>query len=419
MSVDQEMLNDFIDESVDIMTRWEAVCISLSKTPSEELWSDLFRSAHNLKGGSRMAGLMEFGEFIHKIEDGITELRDGKASVTVGVISALLKTQKFVTDWVDGLRTDPHFTLNWQPLAEAFRQELGRPGAPAESTAALSPQVVALESVSEEQSKIPPAEIKVETVHPAQTQLSSDEGIKDVKKLVTATKQGANAHETVRISAAKLDQLLQVIGELSIHQSIIWHARQSFGSAGKIITHSVQLSQKLTKELYDRALALRMQPIQGLFQRMERNIFDLAKTLNKEVNLTLKGGDVELDKAVLEKIVDPLTHIVRNAIDHGIENGADRISSGKNGAGNITISASHDTSGVEIKVSDDGKGLVLEKIVAKARAKGLIAPHFQPKKEDVFQLILLPGFSTAEKVTEVSGRGVGMDVVKRAVEELQ
>lgn len=229
----------------------------------------------------------------------------------------------------------------------------------------------------------------------------------------------AASNETIRISAHKLDQLIQVIGELSIHQSIIWHARGEQNNNSKMYTNSVQLSQKLTKELYDRALSLRMQPLQSVFQRLERNITDLSRDLLKPVKIDILGSEVELDKTVIEKIIDPLTHIVRNAIDHGIEPAEARLSSGKSETGLIQICARQDTFGVELVVKDDGKGLASEKIRKKAIEKGLISENKSLSEKEIFNLIFLPGFSTAEKVTDVSGRGVGMDVVRRTLEDLR
>jgi two-component system chemotaxis sensor kinase CheA len=162
-----------------------------------------------------------------------------------------------------------------------------------------------------------------------------------------------------------------------------------------------------------------MQPISNVFQKLERNILDLSKTLNKEVKVELCGSDVELDKTVIERIADPLMHIVRNAIDHGIEDAVARKSTAKPAIGTIQITATKDTFGVEIHIRDDGRGLAVERILAKAKEKGLVKADATLTKEQIFQLIFLPSFSTAEKVTDVSGRGVGMDVVMQSLRDLQ
>lgn len=225
-------------------------------------------------------------------------------------------------------------------------------------------------------------------------------------------------NETIRISAQKLDHILQTIGELSIHQTILFHGRSEVSTANHVFHKSLQLSQKLTRDLYDKAIGLRMQPLESLFQRLERTTVELSRTLKKPLQYNSDGSDVELDKTVVEKIIDPLTHILRNAIDHGIESTEQRKSLGKNETGRITLSAKQDTFGVLITIQDDGKGLDPEKIKAKAIEKGLIKPQQELSTKEAFNLIFQPGFSTAEKVTEVSGRGVGMDVVHKVLEEI-
>ncbi len=406
MDFDQEIVLGFCDEADDLINRWEALCLELSKSADDGRLGELFRIAHNIKGGSRAVGLNELGDFIHKIEDGITLIREGKVGFSVKINSLLLETQKLLSDWISSVRKDFSFAPDWKPLVNRYKAAFQGEGSS-----------VTIAAIPSETSKDFPKSTEPDVAAPQVVEREQKE--KPVVAAKVASQPAATGHETVRVSAQKLDQLLQAIGELSIHQSIIWHARNHFSSAGKMITHSVQLSQKLTKELYDRALSLRMQPIQSLFQRLERNVMELSTSLGKEVDVAVVGGDVELDKTVMEKIVDPMTHIVRNAIDHGVETAEARIATGKSARGLITISATQDAGSIEIRVSDDGKGLRADKLLQKAQEKQLISADAELTENEIFQLIFLPGFSTAEKVTDVSGRGVGMDVVKRALEELQ
>lgn len=415
MSLDIETVNMFCDESEDLLLRWENICLELMKNPTDQLLQELFRIAHNIKGGSRAVGLVEFGDVVHKVEDGITLLRDKQVSVNQENTTQLLQAQQILLQWVTDLRKNPEHKVNAAQFLEKYSSVFGhvgahQPGPARETTVVAPPEEKNAPVLIQEEAAIanPPEPLMIEPEQKTSTLQKQNKA-----------KQSRNPNETLRVASGKLDQLIQTIGELSIHQSIIWHSRfQSSKTSQKVIENSVQLSQKLTKELYDYALGLRMQPLQTLFQRLERNIVDLSTQLGKEVTVEVLGGDVELDKSVIEKILDPLTHMVRNAIDHGIENPADRIINSKPQSGKIVIEAAKDTFGVEIRIQDDGKGMNAEKIRKKALEKGLIKESAQLGKQELLSLIFLPGFSTAEKITDVSGRGVGMDVVRRTIEEL-
>ncbi len=390
MEFNQEFINCFVDEASDSLNRWEVLCFELSKGAHAAHYQELFRIAHNLKGGSLSVGLSQYGDFVHKVEDGITLLRDEKIQLSAQHLNLLLNAQKTLSQWTQELKQNPAWIpSDCHDFLAMFRAQFFS----SESTernenliAAPVPQVV-------ESSESPKSEAR---------------GSSPVSRI--------SGSETIRVAADKLDELIQVIGELSIHQSIVWHTKGSDNQ--KLFLNSLQLGQKLTKELYDKALGLRMQPLQQVFQRLERNIFDLSRSLDKSVEVSVSGGDVELDKAVIEKIIDPLTHIVRNAVDHGLESSVDRQLMEKSPTGHIEIAARKDAFGVEIIVKDDGRGLRAERIREKAIDRGLIATDAELSAQEVYNLILQPGFSTAEKVTDVSGRGVGLDVVHKALQEL-
>ena len=394
MDFDLEIIQCFCDEASDAIQSWESVCFELARGPAPEHYQTLFRIAHNLKGGSRAVGLTDFGNFIHHVEDGITLLRDGKITLNDDLLTLLLEAQRLMSEWIHAARQDPTATKAVDSCLARF-------------AAACHGQATPSLPISEK-------EVPTSNATPAQAKSAPEATV-----ATPAASPSRNATETIRVSAQKIDSLIQIIGELSIQQSIVAHAKNSFlQHVDKLFVNSVSLSQKLTKELYETALSLRMQPVQSVFQRLERNVLDLSKSLGKVVDVEISGGDVELDKAVLEQMVDPLTHIVRNAIDHGIEPESDRQTKGKPIRGRIKISAKKDAFGVEIEIRDDGKGLRAQRIREKAIEKGLVGPNDELSTAQVFNLILLPGFSTAEKITEVSGRGVGMDVVKQALEAL-
>jgi two-component system chemotaxis sensor kinase CheA len=221
----------------------------------------------------------------------------------------------------------------------------------------------------------------------------------------------------IRVRADKLDKLVDLIGELVIASSgaqLVASREQSatFGEAALRIHDLVQ-------EARDGALGLRMVPIGETFTRFQRVVRDVCKQLGKDVELEISGGDTELDKSMVETIADPLMHLVRNSLDHGIEPSDERIAAGKSAQGHLALHAYHESGAVVIEVSDDGRGLNRERILAKAIERELVAPNQELSDDEIYQLIFRPGFSTAEQVTNLSGRGVGMDVVKRNVEALR
>jgi two-component system chemotaxis sensor kinase CheA len=224
---------------------------------------------------------------------------------------------------------------------------------------------------------------------------------------------------SIRVSIDKIDKLINLVGELVITQSIVAQTVTHYSPEKlAILEEAVAQMDRHARELHERVLTVRMIPVKTLFSRFPRLVRDLAAAVGKKVRLEVLGEDTELDKTVIEKIGDPLTHLIRNAIDHGIEPDEDRQVAGKPVTGRVRIEAYQQSGNVYIEIGDDGKGLDREKIVAKAIQNGRVAPEQVMTDEEVHALIFQPGFSTAAKVTEVSGRGVGMDVVKRNVESL-
>jgi len=238
-----------------------------------------------------------------------------------------------------------------------------------------------------------------------------------VEKDKPARRPGADEARFVRVRADKLDQLIDLVGELVIASSGAQLVAQTEGSP-----HFMEAAQRisdLVEAARDGALSLRMVPIGDTFARFQRVVRDLSKQLGKEVDLTITGGDTELDKSMVETIADPLMHLVRNSMDHGLEPAEDRVAAGKSPTGHLAFNAYHESGSIVIEVSDDGRGLNRDRILAKAIERELIPADAALDDHAIYQLIFLPGFSTAEQVTNVSGRGVGMDVVKRNIESLR
>lgn len=229
-----------------------------------------------------------------------------------------------------------------------------------------------------------------------------------------------NKQSLISVNLNKLDSLMAIVGEIVITESMVTSSPEIQGIKLDNFTKSARQLRKLTDELQDIAMSIRMVPVSGVFQKMNRIVRDMSQQLNKNVRLTLVGEDTEVDKTIVDSIGDPIMHIVRNAMDHGIEeNVKDRIALGKDPQGEITITAKHTGSEVIISVKDDGQGVELSRILNKAKDVGVLTkPETEYSKKEILALLMAPGFSTNEEVTEFSGRGVGMDVVKKNVEKV-
>lgn len=233
-----------------------------------------------------------------------------------------------------------------------------------------------------------------------------------------SAKPGASESGSIRVVVDKVDQIINLVGELIITQAMLSQlATRIEPSQHDVLVNSIGQLERNARDLQEAVMSIRMMPMEYVFSRFPRLVHDLAGKLNKEVELTLRGSSAELDKGLIEKIIDPLTHLVRNSLDHGIEPVEERRAKGKPDKGNLILSAEHHGGNIVIEVIDDGAGLNREKILARAQSQGLTVGD-NISDEDIWMLIFAPGFSTAEKVTDVSGRGVGMDVVKRNIQEM-
>nr|WP_202637337.1 chemotaxis protein CheA [Serratia marcescens] len=265
-----------------------------------------------------------------------------------------------------------------------------------------------------------PAAVAVPEPAPAPVASAAPPAAKPAAAAAEAPKARAKANEStsIRVAVEKVDQLINLVGELVITQSML---AQRSGTLDPVnhgdLLNSMSQLERNARDLQESVMSIRMMPMEYVFSRYPRLVRDLAGKLNKQVELTLQGSSTELDKSLIERIIDPLTHLVRNSLDHGIEEPATRIAAGKSAVGNLVLSAEHQGGNICIEVIDDGAGLNREKILAKAASQGL-AVSDSMSDEEVGMLIFAPGFSTAEQVTDVSGRGVGMDVVKRNIQEM-
>ncbi|MBP2167089.1 two-component system chemotaxis sensor kinase CheA [Erwinia toletana] len=264
------------------------------------------------------------------------------------------------------------------------------------------------------------AAAEVAAVAEEEPQLATVSDITPVAKRESKKAAPARGSEStsIRVAVEKVDQLINLVGELVITQSMLAQRSSELDPVnhGELLNSMGQLERN-ARDLQESVMSIRMMPMEYVFSRFPRLVRDLASKLGKEVELTLQGSSTELDKSLIERIIDPLTHLVRNSLDHGIESPDKRVASGKAATGNLTLSAEHQGGNICIEVTDDGAGLNRERILAKALSSGMQVSEAM-SDEEVGMLIFAPGFSTAEQVTDVSGRGVGMDVVKRNIQEM-
>ncbi|WP_186371842.1 chemotaxis protein CheA [Yersinia aleksiciae] len=287
-------------------------------------------------------------------------------------------------------------------------------------------QISFVQAESEPASEVPEVEVAVVAVAPqaaapvAEVKTAAKVDAVAVPASPEHVKPKAKASEStsIRVAVEKVDQLINLVGELVITQSMLAQRSSILDPVinGDLLNSMGQLERN-ARDLQESVMSIRMMPMEYVFSRFPRLVRDLASKLNKQVELTLLGSSTELDKSLIERIIDPLTHLVRNSLDHGIEDAETRIAAGKQPVGNLTLSAEHQGGNICIEVLDDGAGLNRQKILAKAQSQGM-AVNEHMSDEDVGMLIFAPGFSTAEQVTDVSGRGVGMDVVKRNIQEM-
>lgn len=445
----KEFRDMFFEEAGENLQTLETGLLRLeSAGDDDELLNGVFRAAHSIKGGAASFGLTDVSGFAHVMEGLLDQIRRHERLITSSIAGLLLRA----TDTLQGLmdaarlsdplppgvdemkaelehaRSQPHDGRNsvLEPAAEASLAPV--PGeAPAMTAAPVAETVNAPAEPA-------PAPAMAEPEKPSGfAELWSATGpdvVMGTKPLPNAPpavaaapparrNAEADANASIRVSVKKVDSLVDLVGELVISQSIVTQIAQAF-TPDKLTQLNEALAdvERNTRELQERVMRMRMVPVATVFTRFTRVVRDLSATVGKKVKLITAGEDTEIDKGMIELLGDPLTHLVRNAVDHGLEPEADRIAAGKPGEGTVSLIARTEGGSVTIDVCDDGKGLDRDKIRKKAIERGLLRPEDNPTEEQIFGMIFQPGFSTAATITDVSGRGVGLDVVKRNVEKL-
>jgi two-component system chemotaxis sensor kinase CheA len=462
-----DMLKDFVVEALELATTVEEQLLSLERNPDDpNTLNAVFRAFHTIKGGAGFMGLPAMVSACHLTENLFDALRTGKAPVTPTAIEAALQASGFVADQLTQLANGdapaslPTLPKNLEDIltdaiegktaakakaktkskakadAKPVEERAASTGTaevdwvayynavvPASAAAAPSAGVSAAQSAAgmneaEEDEEDEEEEDEVEAAAP----VARLPGNETVQKVINAPVK----EDSIRVDAIKLDTLLEVAGEsvqAANQASVLLEKLSQFkfeGDAASLMStlaETLNRASRYSTELQRATLSTRMQPVGKLFQKFPRLVRELAKDLGKDVDLQIEGAETEVDRVVVDSLYDPLVHMLRNALDHGIEDAPGRQASGKAPKAIITLKAWQEASSVMIELGDDGKGMDAAVLRKKAIAKGLIAEGAASTNDEAYQLVFLPGFSTKEVASSVSGRGVGMDVVKTAVEK--
>ena len=409
---DPDLAADFLNEAQEHFEIADENLIILEKSPGNaDSIGAVFRSFHTIKGVAGFLGISPIGDLAHAAETILDEVRKGKRSFVAenveAVFGALDLLKLMVADLRSALQADgilqirpalPPLLAKLRALVAAPPSHLPHPAGPAPASVPSAP---------------PPAPAAPST--PSTPSAEEPESVDPS----AAARAGHPASQTMKVDSARIDQLLDMIGELVIIESIVAGDPEIRALRSLRIEKNLALLGKITRSLRDMGMSMRMVPVDPVFKKMARLVRDLSRKSGKDVELVVKGGDTEIDKGMVEKLGDPLVHMIRNSMDHGIESGADRAAAGKPSRGRIELRAHHVGGSIHIDIEDDGRGLDREAILRRGVERGLVHNPDAMSDQDVYALIFQPGFSTARQITEISGRGVGMDVVKRNIESLR
>ena len=377
------VLASFVVESEEGLDLMEQALVQMESNPSDpELLHSIFRVAHTIKGNATSLGLSDLAGFAHVVEDLLDVLREQQALPTADLISLLLKAVDELRGMVAGATGGGRELTSSQ---HALRKEIARE-----------------------------VEKRSSTVVDAGEASGNSGAAPKIEALPSAS------HRTLRADVEQLDHMLNLTCEIVIAQGRLRRMIENLGTEqGSAILEMHRDAERLYMDLQSEVMSIRMVPIGPLFRQFIRSVRDMAKSHGKLARLEVIGGDVEVDTTVLEQLKDPLLHLVRNAVDHGLEKPSVRKSQGKNPSGQIRLRAAHSGGNIVVTLQDDGAGFDRARILEKARRLGLVSGKDDIRDEELFRLVFHAGFTTAESVTDLSGRGVGLDVVRRNIDSLR
>jgi two-component system chemotaxis sensor kinase CheA len=428
---DPEMVANFLPEAQEHLEGIETHLVYLEQHPDDlETINAIFRPFHTLKGVAGFLNLPQIQELSHEVEWLLDRVRDGQVMVSVELVSLVLEAVDLLKAMLDdllGSLTEGRglATFDLAPIKAKITQVDA-------TSSAAAPR---LGEILVENQELPQNELhealerqkRAEPTPPLGEMLVQEGKVAPQKMAEALVKQsgpGGTATETavpetVKVDLAKVDNLVDLMGELVIVQSQVRQNQKISDLGDQKLERDLGQMARITSDLQKISMSLRMVPIGTTFRKMVRLVRDLSHKVGKEVDLILEGEDTEIDRSMVEAIYDPLVHLVRNSVDHGLETAAERQACGKPASGRLLLRAFHQGGDIIIEIEDDGRGLNREAILAKATERGLIPPGQTLSPEKIDHLIFEPGFSTAPTVTEISGRGVGLDVVKQTITRLR
>ncbi len=429
---EREHLEGFLEEATEHMDAIEAGLLEVEAEPGNTAKiNELFRPFHTIKGIAGFLNLRDINRLTHEIETILDLGRKNEVRITAGTVDLILAGVDVLKMQLSAIRqylAEPTGGPCPQPAVGTIIGRLRQaaqgdgPAPNAEERPRLG-EILVAEGVAARSDVETALDIQAREPPPPRRlgEILVDEGVTTPKAVEGALlRQSAGTPVTdpsIRVDTRKLDILVDAVGELVIAQSMVSLAEAVLGD--EKLHRNVSQVTKIVRDVQETAMAMRMVPIGHTFQKMRRVVRDVGRKAGKLVELTINGEETELDKNVIQQMSDPLVHLVRNAVDHGIEAPSERRAAGKPETGQVALNAFHQGDSIVIEIRDDGRGLDRDKLRAKGTERGLVSPDDQLTDAQVFGLIMQSGFSTAEKVTDISGRGVGMDVVRRNVEQLR
>ena len=440
---DADLLHEFHGESVELLQNIEQGLLVLEDNPSDSnTINSIFRAFHTFKGGAGFLHLHALQDLAHDLESLLDAVRQSKLQINSAIINIILAGSDALKHYtheighqINGVNAGDPIVVPTARIIRHVKAILSGEPLPEETAASVAKPVAAevevvvhqnTECVSEAVDSAPVAESTLAVSPSAEkSDPSPEKTLAKQVPLVTRPVEGKQVAMTesasgfVKLETWKLDALVDLVGELVIAQSMVVQDPDVQTLESRTLARSLRQLSRTTAELQRNAMSLRMVPVRAAFQKMTRLVRDVGVQTGKQVQLILEGEDTELDRNIVEKLGDPLVHMIRNAVDHGIEMPEEREAKGKARLGTVRLSASHQRGGILIRIQDDGKGLNAEKLLDQGIKRGIVKEGAELSESEIFSLIFEPGFSTAEIVSDLSGRGVGMDVVKRNIESLR
>jgi len=433
---DQELLEGFLTETTELLEKLDDDLVALEKSSDDaDLLNRIFRSIHTVKGASSFLGFDLLVRVTHKTEDVLNRLRKGELLLTPEIMDVVLEATDLVKTLVADIKAgeivDRDIDTTVNKLIPLLSEQPAAVKVVAPS-AAVEPSASPQPTATPEESAAAPKEEPTAAAPPAMPPAPPRPALEPSKKPAppkSADKGGDDLSDntTVRVDVKRLDDLMNQVGELVLERNRMIQLNQDLqgGTADMVLFGEEfgKLAKRMnfvTSELQMQVLKMRMIPVEKVFKKFPRIVRSLARDLGKEVDLKIFGEETELDRSVVDEIGDPLIHLIRNAMDHGLETPDERIAAGKPGTGTLVLAAVHEGNSIIISIKDDGRGIDTERVGRKAIEKGLITEDqlAAMSQREMFDLIFLPGFSTKDKASDLSGRGVGMDVVKTNIKKL-